>query len=215
MKQATPKEKILKSIRRSLIHKIPAPFPQADQNSLIHPAPVASLDILFAEQFIAAQGKFVYCEDEGAFMQNLGLLSDEKNWNHLFCWDTHLQEIFVRHDFRKGRIGKNLDKADAGITRCEALIARTGSVLLSSALASGRSLSVFPPVHIVVATIDQLVYDIKDGISALTAKYGAKLPSYFGLATGPSRTADIEKTLVLGAHGPREVYVFLTEATKL
>jgi L-lactate dehydrogenase complex protein LldG len=63
-------------------------------------------------------------------------------------------------------------------------------------------------VHIVVAFNNQIVYDLKEGISNTIEKYNDHLPSMISIATGPSRTADIEKTLVLGAHGPKEVYVF-------
>jgi L-lactate dehydrogenase complex protein LldG len=56
------------------------------------------------------------------------------------------------------------------------------------------------------------VADIGDALQLLQGKYGAdKLPSMFSLATGPSRTADIEKTLVLGAHGPRSITLFLLD----
>ena len=53
--------------------------------------------------------------------------------------------------------------------------------------------------------------DLKDGFNRLKEKYGQKLPSMISTITGPSRTADIEKTLVLGAHGPKELYVFLID----
>lgn len=92
------------------------------------------------------------------------------------------------------------------------LIARTGSILLSSAQHMGRSAPVYYPVHIVFAYLDQVVYDIEDGIKAMKKKYGNNLPSMINLATGPSRTADIEKTLVVGVHGPGEVYCFLINA---
>jgi L-lactate dehydrogenase complex protein LldG len=55
------------------------------------------------------------------------------------------------------------------------------------------------------------VYDIKDGLQLIKTKYGANLPSLITLATGPSRTADIEKTLVVGVHGPKEVFCFLID----
>jgi L-lactate dehydrogenase complex protein LldG len=55
------------------------------------------------------------------------------------------------------------------------------------------------------------VYDIKEGLLQLKDKYAGNIPSLITLATGPSRTADIEKTLVVGVHGPAEVYVFLVE----
>jgi L-lactate dehydrogenase complex protein LldG len=55
------------------------------------------------------------------------------------------------------------------------------------------------------------VYDVRDGLQLVKDKYAGKIPSLVSFATGPSRTADIEKTLVVGVHGPREVYVFLVE----
>ena len=100
---------------------------------------------------------------------------------------------------------------DAAITECEFLVARTGSVLISSASYGGRQLNVFPPVHIVIAKRSQLVPFVTDALQALQEKYLGALPSLVSLITGPSRTADIEKTLVMGAHGPRELYVFIAE----
>jgi len=100
---------------------------------------------------------------------------------------------------------------DAAITECEFLVARTGSVLISSASYGGRQLNVFPPVHIVIAKRSQLVPFVTDALQALQEKYLGALPSLVSLISGPSRTADIEKTLVMGAHGPRELYVFIAE----
>ena len=57
----------------------------------------------------------------------------------------------------------------------------------------------------------QLVYDIEDGLNRIKANYKDNLPSLITLATGPSRTADIEKTLVVGVHGPKEVYCFVVD----
>ena len=100
---------------------------------------------------------------------------------------------------------------DAAITECEFLVARTGSVLISSASYGGRQLNVFPPVHIVIAKRSQLVPFVTDALQALQEKYLGALPSLVSLISGPSRTADIEKTLVMGAHGPRKLYVFIAE----
>ena len=72
-------------------------------------------------------------------------------------------------------------------------------------------LSIFPHHHIVIARTRQLVLDLKDGFQLLKNKYGNQIPSMISTITGPSRTADIEKTLVLGAHGPKELFVFLVD----
>ncbi|NCB08470.1 MAG: hypothetical protein EOM73_09935, partial [Bacteroidia bacterium] len=96
-----------------------------------------------------------------------------------------------------------------GITGCEFLIAHTGSVMVSSAQKGGRQMSVYPPIHVVIAQKSQLVGYLDEAYSGIQKKYGRNLPSQLTLITGPSRTADIEKTLVMGAHGPRELHVFL------
>jgi L-lactate dehydrogenase complex protein LldG len=56
------------------------------------------------------------------------------------------------------------------------------------------------------------MYDLKDAFVFLKEKYQKGMPSLISFASGPSRTADIEKTLVTGVHGPKEVYCFLVEA---
>ena len=106
---------------------------------------------------------------------------------------------------------KDFDDAEVGFTLCEALVARNGSILLSNANAAGRRLSIYPPVHIVLAYSSQLVLDLKDGFNLINMKYGNKVPSMISNVTPPRRTADIDKTLVLGAHGPKEFFVFLLD----
>jgi L-lactate dehydrogenase complex protein LldG len=104
-----------------------------------------------------------------------------------------------------------LIESDVSFTRCEALLARTGTVLVSSRLSGGRTSTVASQVHAVIAFTDELVPDIKEGFQLLKTKYKGQLPSMFSLLSGPSRTADIEKTLVTPAHGPKAIYVFLLD----
>lgn len=106
------------------------------------------------------------------------------------------------------------DAMDVGVTLAECLIAESGSVLVSSAL-SGRAPSVLPPIHWIIATADQLVLGLEEAIAGVRQKYGAQLPSSFTCVSGPSRTADIEKILVFGAHGPRRVWLLLLPAGSL
>lgn len=104
-------------------------------------------------------------------------------------------------------LSKNIE---VGITGCEFLIAHTGSVMVSSAQKGGRQMFVYPPVHIVIAHKNQLVDYLEKAYLGIHEKYKDNLPSQIALITGPSRTADIEKTLVLGAHGPKELRVFVS-----
>ena len=102
-----------------------------------------------------------------------------------------------------------LEVCDAGITACETLVAQTGSILVSSATCGGRALSILPHVHVVVATLDQIVSTLGDAFQAVRERHAGRLPSMLSFITGPSRTGDIERILVLGAHGPKELIVLL------
>jgi L-lactate dehydrogenase complex protein LldG len=100
--------------------------------------------------------------------------------------------------------------AQVSITHCEALIAQTGSILLSSRN-GGRTGSIVPPCHIVLASERQVVATLEQALHA--ASVLAQTQSFVGVITGPSRTADIEKIIVHGAHGPRRVMVILHPLT--
>ena len=211
MEESTSREKILKKIRSALIEKTEPPFPVVDQESNVYKSNSEHLDVAFAEELVNVSGKFVYCESEDEFLSILQSFILEKDWPVLFCLDEVLQLLLKNGGIPfESDISKFTD-ALLGITRCEYLIARTGTIMVSSRLSPGRRISVFPQTHIVVAYSSQLVPDIKDALRNLTKKYHTDYPSMVSLITGPSRTADIEKTLVMGAHGPNDVYVFLIE----
>ena len=204
MSATTAKENILKRIRQALSHPLPLPFPQSEGiNSVFHPA-TDSLDIIFAQEFINMQGKFSFCIDDTEMQQQLQQLIAEKQWSKIYCNTDKWNEKFSNTI--------NLESCDASITGCEFLVARTGTIVMSAAQQSGRTVSVYAPIHICIAYTNQLVYDVKDALQSIKEKYAGNIPSLITFATGPSRTADIEKTLVTGVHGPKEVYCFLVEA---
>jgi L-lactate dehydrogenase complex protein LldG len=206
----TSKEKLLKKIRQALLEKRDNPYPNLEQ--LPHYPPIEDmLEVVFAEQFAAVSGRFEFCEDEVQFIENLLTLAEERNWRKIYCWEPMMQEILNRYEFPFFATDRDFEQAEVGLTLCEALVARNGSILVSNGNAAGRRLSIYPPVHIVLAYTSQLVPDLKDGFKLLKDKYGNDLPSMISNVTGPSRTADIEKTLVLGAHGPKELFVFLID----
>jgi len=206
----TSKEKLLKKIRKALLEKRENPYPNLEDLPL-YPQNDEILEILFAEQFTAVSGQFVFCEDEVQFIENLLELAEARDWHKIYCWEPALQEILTRFEYPFFETDKDFEQAEVGFTLCETLVARNGSIMLSNAGMAGRRLSIYPPVHIVLAYTSQLVLDLKDGFKFIKNKYGTNLPSIITTVTGPSRTADIEKTLVLGAHGPRELFVFLLD----
>ncbi len=207
---SSAKENILRKIRAAVAVPTPIPFPRSEGNSPVFAPAAQDNEIEFAEQFNRLQGKFVYCADRKELEASLQQLFAVNGWKNVFSRDASL----VAEIWPAGSpfISSNdLAGCDAALTGCELLIARTGSIVLSSALPSGRTGSVYAPVHLCVAYRSQLVYEVRDGLEWLQKKYGAGIPSLITLATGPSRTADIEKTLVVGVHGPGEVYVFLVD----
>jgi L-lactate dehydrogenase complex protein LldG len=104
-----------------------------------------------------------------------------------------------------------LEQCDVGITGCEALVAQTASILISCASSGGRVLSVLPPHHVVIATPHHITRDLKTAFDQVRLRHGGKFPRYLSFITGPSRTGDIERILVLGAHGPKKLTVLLVE----
>jgi L-lactate dehydrogenase complex protein LldG len=212
MNVSSAKENILKKIRKALSESTPIPFPQSEGSHSVFQPSQQELEIEFAEQFTKLQGKFIFCIDHHELAAQLNGLAGHQGWKKIICREKPLQALLKQEGFNSFS-DVELGDCDAAITSCETLIARTGSIVMSTGGAnpSGRTVSVYTPVHICIAYSDQLVYDIRDGLVALKEKYQQQLPSLITFATGPSRTADIEKTLVVGVHGPREVYLFLVD----
>jgi L-lactate dehydrogenase complex protein LldG len=210
MKETTSKEKMLKKIRKALLERRDNPYPNLEETP-VYPPHEGYLEVLFAEQLSAVSGKFIFCEDEIQLIENLLSLADEKNWHKIYCWEPGLQQLLSKYEYPFYSTDTDFEQAEVGITGCEALVARNGSVLISNGNAAGRRLSIYPHIHVVIAYTSQMVLDLKDGFKLLQSKYANNLPSMICNITGPSRTADIEKTLVLGAHGPKELIVFLIE----
>ncbi|MBI4946492.1 MAG: LUD domain-containing protein [Bacteroidetes bacterium] len=215
--ETTTKEKILKKVRKALIQKSSSTA-NIDFDSDIYQKAEEPLEIIFAQQFTKLNGKFIYCENEKELSENLSMLMEENKWdNHekngegIFCFENKAKEILKKSGIDFSENEKDVRHVNVGVSLCEFLAARTGSVLVSSKQTSGRILPAFANYHIVIAYSSQLVYTIKEALGGIKNKYKNDFPSMIVNISGPSRTADIEKTLVQGAHGPKEIYVFLVD----
>ena len=209
----TSRDAVLARIRQSLAAG-PAPLPpRPDFGTPVHP-PLVGDDVVvaFAESFQRVGGEFYYCESLPHLAWQLAGFQQRQQLGAPYVWEPQLQELL-----RAAGVAFRADatdfiaQADLSLTSCEALVARTGSVLVSAATASGRRLSIYPDQHLVLARPSQVVAEIGEALRVVQARYGHRLPSMVSLTSGPSRTADIEKTLVLGAHGPRRLALFLLE----
>lgn len=104
--------------------------------------------------------------------------------------------------------GAPREQSQATITRVEAVVAQTGSILVSASC-GGRGASVVAPCHIAVAGTSQLVPDLATALKNASKDGILEKNSFACMISGSSRTADIEKILVQGAHGPRRLVVIL------
>jgi L-lactate dehydrogenase complex protein LldG len=96
-----------------------------------------------------------------------------------------------------------------GITGCYCAIAETGTVLLLSGPETEPGTSLLPETHIAVVNANRIVPGMEDAWALLRAEHSGAMPRAVNFISGPSRTADIEQTLVLGAHGPYRVHIVL------
>jgi|SRR5690606_606433 len=204
------KDSVLKKIKEALVQPILLPFPKSEGQSSVYTPLIQEIEVEFAERFTDLQGKFIFCLDEQDLAVQLKGLLAQKNWSSIYCIDEQIKQL-VGNGIDFGASFQELSNCDVAITGCEFLVARTGSIVMSAAEQSGRRTSVYAPVHICIARTSQLVYDVRDALEGIKQKYNDRIPSLITFATGPSRTADIEKTLVVGVHGPKEVYVFLID----
>jgi L-lactate dehydrogenase complex protein LldG len=102
--------------------------------------------------------------------------------------------------------------AEMGISGVDYLVAETGSVVLLARPSEPRSLSLLPPIHVAIASEDQIVPDLFDLFDLPAVKEDGIPPSCISIITGPSKTGDIELKLVTGVHGPGEIHVILVPA---
>ncbi|PLX13555.1 MAG: hypothetical protein C0598_03260 [Marinilabiliales bacterium] len=211
MEDSTTKEKILKNVRNALIAKNENPFSDIDFKSEVLQQLSDDPAIVFVNKLQENGGNFVYCENELDFTDKIKLLLNDKKWDSIYSLDEKLISLLSAAGINVKSSEDDFNSQIAGISRCDFLIARFGSIMVSSALASGRKMFVYPETHIVLATMSQIVNELKDAIKGMKKKYPSRLPSQMTVISGPSRTADIEKTLVMGAHGPKELLVFVVD----
>lgn len=168
---------------------------------------------LFAQHSVNLKTVFLECDSLEAASATVKEIASRDGWKkvgtHSGSLSTPLAESLGLPLLSTdgGYETNELETCDAGITECEYLIAQTGTVMVSGPASGGRALSVLPPHHVVIARRSQMLPDLTAALKAVSEKYGANFPSFLSFTTGPSRTGDIERILVLGAHGPKQLTV--------
>jgi L-lactate dehydrogenase complex protein LldG len=191
---------------------------------------------VFAKELEAVGGSFVDCRETGAIGRALGEVLGENELSEI-CWeDSGLFEkhgIPVEDSAGLGRLEggllischpgggvefplniephpylrEKLPELQVSVVSAVYGIAETGTVVESLAPGRGRALAVLPPVHVALLSESDLLMNHSDFFESVSPGQSGSAQI---LITGPSRTADIEKTLIIGVHGPRQLYVLLT-----
>jgi L-lactate dehydrogenase complex protein LldG len=110
-----------------------------------------------------------------------------------------------------GRTPHEAEPAEAGVSRVAFAVAETGSLAVVGDELQPRLATMLPPLHVALLDLERLYATLDEAAAELERlmRPGAGGTRYVSLVTGPSRTADVEKTLAVGVHGPRALHVVL------
>jgi L-lactate dehydrogenase complex protein LldG len=222
--QASSRAVVLQRIREAqrlptvpeVRHGIGAPERQNQCSGLPYVAPdAASMRAALAARCAALKARLIMVESVAAMSSAVASILAQKPDARLAAAPHPVVDPIVARLQRPALlVNERTDRAalaacDIGITSCYALIAQTGSVMITAHATAGRAISILPPHHIVLATPAQLLPDLPAAYARFAADPARGTTSMFSLISGPSRTGDIERILVLGVHGPRELTIIL------
>jgi L-lactate dehydrogenase complex protein LldG len=208
------RELVLQRIRAGLKVAIPPPAP-SNQNAVIF-APVEKPLERFLQEAKANLMECFSAVDAAASVQQLIRVLQSLPPGEIFVQDAPVLRRMVdaariNRPVRWSSQGGPTEAGQATVTLVDALVAQTGSIFVTAAC-GGRGASVVAPCHIVFATTSQLVPDLQTALRNVKEQGKLNQNSFACLISGSSRTADIEKILVQGAHGPTRLVVILQNA---
>jgi len=207
---SSSKEKILKRLTEAQKSRGGQTTPLPDFQAPIYLPFESEIAESFKTNLELIGGQVFRVKDINEAVAELKKLADAEKLTNIVCLHPELQTA-LSGELEFASSMDDLQHIGVGITTCEFLVAHLGSILVSSASETGRRLHVFPEIHVVIAHSGQLVNYLDDALEQLEKKYPEQLPSMMTNITGPSRTADIEKTLVMGMHGPKKLFVLLAD----
>jgi L-lactate utilization protein LutB len=183
----------------------------AAPSAVVHPPgppPAAVPRVEFAPDARALEERFadalIHMRGRVATREELpGVLEELEVRTAVVTDDALVPDFIERFPLERAR------DADAGFTRARAACAATGTVVLAASDHETRMASLLPPVHVVAVPRDALVETPGDVLRDLPRVFPDGLPSAFALATGPSKSADIDGRVVYGVHGPLAVVAVL------
>ena len=217
-----PRDTVLAAVRTALLDV--APSPAATPAPTVGAEPCTDRHTL-ATRFVAqarAVGTVVHTVgSQAAAAAVLATLLDDAHAERVIAWPTPLARALALTAAARGIDVRLVDPgttvatvadADVGITEADALVAASGTLVLCAGTGA-RAVSLLPRTHVAIVPAVRLVADLATALRHVRARAGAP-DTCVTLVTGPSRTADIEKKLVVGVHGPCVLHVILLDDTE-
>lgn len=121
---------------------------------------------------------------------------------------SHLKALGIKVYTEAADIRTHCDTADIGVSSAELGVAETGSVLEDGYSIQARLVSTLPPVHVVFLNSSRIVKGMADAFESISQVFNH---GYLSFITGPSRTADIERVLTIGVHGPCRLVIIAVD----
>jgi len=208
------RELILNRIRAGL--QVPVNAPHQEEPPRPFFAPIDNPLEIFQQECKANLMELTLTSDASASANQLTSILDTLPAGEIFVQDhaalrSLIQAAGVTREVRWSSQGGPREVSQATISLAEALVAQTGSIFVTAAC-GGRGVSVVAPCHIVYGKTDQLIPDLKTALGDASRNGILQNNSFACMISGSSRTADIEKILVQGAHGPIRLAVILEQA---
>lgn len=211
MEDSILKEKVLKEARNALINRIHNPFSGTDLNKPVFPELSEDIEVVFAENLTANGAKFIYCGSREEFIETVYLVSHQNNWKNVVCHEQRVKEIL---DDTKIDSSEDTDtsKDFVYVTTCEAMVARHGSIILSSAQPLSQKALALAHTHVVFALANQMHDDMQPALKAIEKRHQGNLPSNIISITGKSKNTTPAIKEIPAASGAKELVVFFIDA---
>jgi L-lactate dehydrogenase complex protein LldG len=178
----------------------------------------------FESELQKVGARFHRATDGDSVVEHIGQIASARQARTAIGWDAELfggidlagkleqKGVKFITEASDGEFIRYAARADIGVSGVDHAIADTGTLVLVARRGQARSVSLLPPVHVAVVSPGQILSSLDDLFPVLRHDENGELASAVTCITGPSRTADIELTLVVGVHGPQELHVVLLDS---
>lgn len=167
------------------------------------------LDEKFADNFTNTGGKFIYCANQQEVIHAINDIISENNWDEILSFDEDINSLLQRTG---ATYSNKTDTNSAFFTKCEALIAHDGSILISSNQLKGRKLPNLPYDFIILSKINFIIENRSDALGSLISRYGKDIPSGITTVKGPKTVTGTNNILDSGSiNTSKNIYLLLVE----